>query len=314
MDVKPSSIKVLGLRTRVLVSEPATPSDKSAGTKTPPNTPVVLIHGVGGWAENFREVMEPIAATGRTAIAVDLPGFGESEGPGRVSHFGPRDAYYPRFVLGLLDAFGVEQAHVVGSSMGGAVAYMAAVSAPKRVRSLTLVASGGLGRDIAFFLRLATLPGMITFAKLFGSPRHGRGVLRTCFYDASRVPETLYEESERYGFASYPEFVRALRSGVTIRGVRAGLHQHWITRASAYDAPVLAVWGREDAVLPVHHLAGAKEVFPQAEVRIIERCGHLPMIERTDEFLAALLPFLARADEPTVRPALSQEAQLTLNA
>ena len=304
MDVKPSTIQVLGLRTRVLVSDPAAPSDKA----------VLLIHGVGGWAENWREVMAPIAASGRTAIAVDLPGFGESEAPGRVAHFGPKDAYYPKFVLALMDGLGVERAHVVGSSMGGAVAYMAAVSAPERVRSLTLVASGGLGRDVAFFLRLATLPGMITLAKLFGSPRQGPAVLRTCFYDAARVPETLHQESERYGFTTYPEFVRALRSGVTIRGVRGDLHRHWMARASAYDAPVLAVWGREDAVLPIHQLAGAKEVFPQAEVRVIERCGHLPMIERTDEFLDALLPFLARAEQPTVRPVPRQEAQLTLNA
>ncbi|MDQ2952418.1 MAG: alpha/beta fold hydrolase, partial [Chloroflexota bacterium] len=209
---------------------------------------------------------------------------------------------------------GLGRAHVVGSSMGGAVAYMAAVHAPERVRSLTLVASGGLGREIALFLRLATLPGMIALSKIFGSPRHGPAVLRTCFFDASRVPQTLYEESERYGFASYPEFVRALRSGVTIRGVRRDLHQRWIGRASAYESPVLAVWGREDAVLPIHHLAGAKEVFPHAEVRIIERCGHLPMIERTDEFLDALLPFLARAEQPTVRRGPRQEAQLTLNA
>jgi pimeloyl-ACP methyl ester carboxylesterase len=77
---------------------------------------------------------------------------------------------------------------------------------------------------------------------------------------------------------------------------------------------VLAVWGREDAVLPIRHLAGAKGVFPQAEVRIIERCGHLPMIERTDEFLAATLPFLDRADaaaSPRKRPGMSP---LTANA
>ena len=304
MDVKPSTIQVLGLKTRVLVSEPATASD----------TPVVLIHGVGGWAENWREVMAPIASSGRRAIAVDLPGFGESEAPGRVKHFDPDDPFYAGFVIALLDGLGLRDAHVVGSSMGGAVAYMAAVHAPARVRSLTLVASGGLGRDIALFLRLATLPGMITLSKIFGSPRHGPAVLRTCFFDASRVPQTLYDEAERYGFTSYPEFVRALRSGVTVRGVRRDLHERWIGRAVAYRSPVLAVWGREDAVLPIHHLAGAKEVFPQAEVRIIERCGHLPMIERTEEFLDALLPFLARAEQPTVRREARQEAQLTLNA
>ena len=303
MYVKPSTIRVMGLQTRVL----------TAGDGAP-GTPVVLIHGVGGWAENWREVIGPIAASGRRAIAVDLPGFGESDAPGRVAHFGPQNAYYPRFVISLMDALELPAAHLIGSSMGGSVAYMAAVTAPERARSLTLVASGGLGRDVAVFLRLATLPGMIALAKVFGRPRQGREVLRSCFFDPSRIPDTLYEESERYGFDSYPEFVRALRSGVTVRGVRGHVRDHWVKKAASYRAPVLAIWGREDAVLPVHHLSGAKEVFPQAEVQIIERCGHLPMIERTHEFLAVTLPFLDRAEEATVSPAARGVAPLTANA
>lgn len=304
MDVSSSTISVMGLRTRVL----------TGGDQAPSGTPVLLIHGVGGWAENWREVMEPIAASGRRAIAVDLPGFGESEAPGRVAHFGPNNAYYPRFVLALMDALELPAAHLIGSSMGGAVAYMAAVSAPERARSLTLVASGGLGRDIAIFLRLATLPGMIAVAKAFGRPRQGREVLRSCFFDASRIPDTLYAESERYGFDSYPEFVRALRSGVTIRGVRRQVREHWLKKARDYAGPVLAIWGREDAVLPIHHLAGAKDVFPQAESHVIERCGHLPMIEQTEEFLAATLPFLDRAERATADPAARGVAPLTAKA
>ncbi|MEK7861762.1 MAG: alpha/beta fold hydrolase, partial [Chloroflexota bacterium] len=258
--------------------------------------PVVMIHGVGAWAENWREVLEPIAQSGRRAIAVDLPGFGESESAGAVRHFGPRDAFYPRFVTALLDALSIASAHIVGSSMGGAVAYLTAVTVPERTRSLVLVASGGLGTDIALFLRLATLPGMVALARLFGRPSHGRDALRTCFYDPARIPAALYEESERYGFRSYPEFVRAIRSGVTIRGVREDLRRHWVVQAERYRGPVLVVWGREDAVLPIRHLEEAKGVFPQAEVRIVDRCGHLPMIERPDEFLATVLPFLERAD------------------
>jgi pimeloyl-ACP methyl ester carboxylesterase len=304
MYVKPSTIRVMGLRTRVL----------TAGDEASSGTPGLLIHGVGGWAENWREVIGPIAASGRRAIAVDLPGFGESDAPGRVAHFGPNNAYYPQFVLSLLDGLGIEQAHLIGSSMGGSVAYMAAVTAPERTRSLTLVASGGLGTDIAVFLRLATLPGMIALAKVFGKPRQGREVLRTCFFDASRIPETLYEESERYGFDSYPEFVRALRSGVSVRGVRGHVRDHWVKKAALYRAPVLAIWGREDAVLPVHHLSGAKDVFPHAEVQIIERCGHLPMIERTHEFLAVTLPFLERAEQRSMSPTARGVAPLTANA
>src|SRR5437879_10537583 len=106
--------------------------------------PIVLVHGVGGLAENCRPVMPALASTGRQVIALDLPGFGQSEAPRRVRYFGPEEAFYPRFVIAAMDALGVRRAHIAGQSMGGAIAYMAAVSAPERARSLVLVAPGGL--------------------------------------------------------------------------------------------------------------------------------------------------------------------------
>ncbi len=276
---------VMGLRTRVLEEGDTGPGD-----------PVLMIHGVGGWAENWREVMSPIARTGRRAIAFDLPGFGESDAPGDVEHFGPRDPFYPRFVGALLDELGIRSAHLVGNSMGGAVAFTAAVSQPERTRSLALVAGGGVGTEVALFLRLCTLPGVPTLSRVFGRPAQARDVLRTCFYDARRIPETLYTEAERYGFASFGEFVNALRSGVTIFGVRQSLREYWVGLAPRFAGPVLVVWGREDRVLPVEHVAEAEDVMPRARVELIDRCGHLPQVERTDAFLAALLPFLDRAE------------------
>jgi len=285
MDVRSRTIDVMGLRTRVLESGDASARESA-----------LLIHGVGAWAEVWRDVMEPIAATGRRAIAFDLPGFGESDPPGRVSHFGPHRSFYATFVPALLDALEVQTAHLVGSSMGGSIAYIAAVEAPERTRSLSFISGGGLGTSIAVNLRVATLPGSVLLARLLGRTSHARAVLRSCFFDASRIPEQLYEEIERYGLRTYPEFVSALRSGVTLRGVRADVRAHWIGRLSRYSGPVLIVWGREDAVLPVTHVAHAKDLLPQAQVRIIERCGHLPMVERTEEFLGAFLPFIDGAE------------------
>jgi len=286
MDViRSKTVSVMGLRTRVLEE-----GDGDGGD------PVVMIHGVGGWAENWREVMSPIARTGRHAIAFDLPGFGESDAPGDVEHFGPRDPFYPRFVAALLDELGIRSAHLVGNSMGGAVAYTAAVSQPERTRSLALVAGGGVGTDVALFLRLCTLPGVPTLSRIFGRPEQARGVLRTCFYDSRRIPASLYDEAERYGYPSFGEFVRALRSGVTIFGVRQSVREHWVALASRFAGPVVVIWGREDRVLPVEHAAEAENVMPRARVELIDACGHLPQVERTDAFLAALLPFLDRAE------------------
>jgi pimeloyl-ACP methyl ester carboxylesterase len=236
--------------------------------------------------------MTPIARSGRRAIAFDLPGFGESDAPGHVEHFGPRDPFYARFVGALLDELGIHSAHLVGNSMGGAVAFTAAVTQPERTRSLSLVAGGGVGTEVALFLRLCTLPGVPALSRVFGRPEQAREVLRTCFYDSRRIPAALYDEAERYGFPSFGEFVNALRSGVTLGGVKPAVRDYWVAQASRYQGPVLVVWGRQDAVLPVAAATGAREVLPQAQVQLIDDCGHLPMIEQPAEFLAALLPFL----------------------
>lgn len=281
------TITVAGLRTRVLVE------DGGRGGRDP----IVLIHGVGGWAENWRPVMPRLAATGRRVFAVDLPGFGESEPPRRVRYFGPDDPFYARFVVATMDALGIERAHIAGNSMGGAVAYMTAVTAPTRTRSLVLVAPGGLGRDVAFFLRACSLPGFGLVARLPRPRRASREVLRTCFYDYRNITAELFDEAERYGHRSFPEFVRALSAGVGIRGVRRSLRDAWLAKASLYAGPALVVWGREDLVLPIRHLADVHRTFPQAQVHVIERCGHMAMAERPDEFLEATLPFLDRAEE-----------------
>ena len=285
--MEPRTITVEGLRTRVLVEEGGAAE----------RDPILLIHGVGGWAENWRPVMAGLASTGRQVIALDLPGFGQSERPRRVRYFGPEEAFYPRFVIAAMDALGIDRAHIAGNSMGGAVAYMTAVTAPSRTRSLVLVAPGGLGRDVAFFLRACSLPGFGLVARLPRPRRAAREVLRTCFYDAGRITPELYEEAERYGNSSFPEFVRALSAGVGIRGVRRSLREAWVARSSLYGGPALVVWGREDFVLPLRHLADVHATLPQAQVALIDRCGHMPQAERPEEFLAATLPFLDRAEQ-----------------
>ncbi len=124
------TITVEGLRTRVLVE------DGPGAVREP----ILLIHGVGGWAENWRPVMGALAATGRQVIALDLPGFGQSERPRRVRYFGPDEAFYPRFVIAAMGVLGIERAHIAGNSMGGAVAYM--TGARRRVLPPCVLAAG----------------------------------------------------------------------------------------------------------------------------------------------------------------------------
>lgn len=260
----------------------------------PGGEPVLCIHGVGGWAENWRETLAALAAAGYRAIAIDLPGFGESDRVDGARYFRGTDAVYARIIPGVLDALGLRDAHVIGHSLGGAVAYMGAVSAPERVRSLTLVAPGGLGLDLPWTLRLGSVS--LIGGLLSGRSRQAaRAGLASCFHDPRRIPRSLLEECDRHSARGIPETLRVLRAGVTLRGVRRDVREEWAARAARYLGPVQVIWGTDDLVLPIAHADGAAELFPRAPLHPIADAGHLVMVEQPAAFMRALLPFLGAA-------------------
>jgi pimeloyl-ACP methyl ester carboxylesterase len=283
MDAR--TIIVDGLRARVVEQRPDAERDD----------PVLMIHGLGGWAENWRDVMPDITASGRRAIAIDLPGFGESERPRRSRYFDPADPFYAPFIFAVLDTLGIARAHVAGHSFGGAVAITAALWRPERVRSLTLVAPGGLGTSVVRELRLLTLPGMGMLARLRRSPAITRQVLYSCFHDPSACPEEVVAEAIRYGAPAAGEMIRALRSAVSFRrGVRDEVRGPWLARAERWRGPTLVVWGREDRVVPLSHANELDALAPHAELEVVPSCGHLVMVERPREMARIWTAFLER--------------------
>jgi pimeloyl-ACP methyl ester carboxylesterase len=280
--MRTSMIDAAGSRIRVI--------EDGTGDRT-----VLFVHGVGGWAENWTEAIERVAATGRRAIAFDLPGFGESSRVKGARYFDRHDPFYPTVVDGVRSALGLLRPHLVGHSLGGGIVAVTAVTHPQAWRSVTLVAPGGFGPDIALFLRLFSLPflGLTTWLP---RPRSAaRAVLESCFYDRSRIPPHLYAESERFD-RSYAETLRVMRAVATLRGVRSSVRETWLARAGEYSGPVQVVWGREDGVVPAAHLKALRESYPNAELRTIESAGHLVMPEQPDAFAGVLIPFLDRTE------------------
>src|SRR5262249_60062727 len=110
---------------------------------------VLLVHGYGGDRNSWLFLQEPLAARHRV-YALDLPGHGTSSkdvGDGSVGTLAGA-------VLGVLDAIGAGRAHLVGHSLGGAVAVAAAARDPARISSLTLIAPSGFGPQVnADYLR-----------------------------------------------------------------------------------------------------------------------------------------------------------------
>src|SRR5439155_26003112 len=114
--------------------------------------------------------------------------------------------------------------------------------------------------------------------------------------DTARSALEWYGKELRDGLPSLPECARVLAAGLDRRGVGPALGDSWLARASRYGGPLLLVWGRQDTVMPAHHVADVHRILPQAQVRLIDRCGHVPMIECPEEFLDAVIPFLDRAE------------------
>ncbi|GAC1488147.1 MAG: alpha/beta hydrolase [Candidatus Limnocylindrales bacterium] len=275
-------IDVAGLRLRVI----------ETGTGELP--PVLLVHGVGGWAENWAEVMPLLAADGRRVVAFDLPGFGASERPASPDYFG-EPSFYASIVDAVRARLGLDRPHLIGHSLGGGIAFVSAISHPRTYRSLTLAAPGGLGSDIALFLRLMSLPGAWLFAGSSDPRKKARHLVRSCFVDPTRVPPHLIVEAELYA-QTYHESLRVMRAVATIRGLRPAVRHRWLARADQYRGPALVVWGRGDIVVPADHATAAATVLPQARLELIDGAGHLVMSERPQEFSAVVRPFLSAAE------------------
>ena len=286
-------IDAAGLRIRVV--------ETGAGTRPP----VLLVHGVGGWAENWAEVMPLLAADGRRVVAFDLPGFGLSERAAAPDYFG-RPSFYADVVDAVRARLDLGRPHLIGHSLGGGIAFVSAISHPDRYRSLTLVAPGGLGSDIALFLRLMSVPGAWLFVGRGDARSKARHLVRSCFVDGARVPPHLITEAERYA-GTYRESFRVMRAVATLRGLRPTVRRRWIARAGDYGGPALVVWGRGDIVVPADHAAAVGDVLPQARLALIDAAGHLVMSERPEEFAAVVRPFLADAERaPTPARTMSR--------
>jgi len=256
---------------------------------------LLLIHGIAGSCENWRDAIEPLAQR-HTVVAPDLPGHGTSAG-------GPGDYSLGGFASGLRDlllALGHERATVVGHSLGGGVAMQFAYQFPEMLERLVLVSSGGLGPEVSPILRAAALPGADLFisatARLGqaagGALGRGLGAI------GMRPAPDVAEVARGYASLSDPRrrkaFLATLRSVVGTEGQRVSAADRLYLAA---EIPVLIVWGARDPIIPVHHAEEAHAALPGSRLEIFEDAGHLPQLERPGRFITVLERFL-RETEP----------------
>ncbi|TYC97992.1 alpha/beta fold hydrolase [Arthrobacter echini] len=262
-------------------------------------TPVLLLHGIGRSLEDWEGLYERLAPDHRV-ISVDLPGFGLSERTeGKYSM-----ETLARFVLAVLDTLGEHRPlHVVGNSLGGAVALKISALAPERVRSLVLANSAGFGREVTIALRLLAVRPVGRFLMRDKSRKAAYRTERALFYDKVFVTEERLDHAQEVGRNPvYDDVMLAVAGHLgTFGGVRRRWRTELLRRVAAQRKPTLVIWGDEDRVLPASHLEHARAAFPHAEFHLFEKCGHMPQIEREEEFDALVRHFVAGADASAAR-------------
>lgn len=256
---------------------------------------VVLVHGLGGFADSWRDTIEALASR-LTVFALDLPGFGRSAKPRTRYGLG----LFSSALGGFLDALGIGQVSLVGHSLGAAVCLAYAVNRPRRVDRLAFVAGlvPGCSYRPARVYRALAVPGIGEVLALCGCRPLYRRALARCFYrPASEVIGFLVEED--YATRTAWEARAAYLS--TLRGIRAD----FAARAPDYrralvglDLPALLIHGRQDPVVPAAHCVEVGAALPRATTRWLEECGHFPQLEHSEVVSEWLGDFIAARPAP----------------
>ena len=258
----------------------------------PDGVVVVLLHGLASDSGTWDRALEPLAAQGLRAIALDLVGHGESD-ESSTSRYLLED-----FAVSLrefLDALGVERVVLCGHSFGGAIAVHFAARHRERVSHLVLVSAGGLGREVHAALRAAALPIAPAVLRAATGPRMRRLYGRPALHKAlGLTPENvtnLRRVGRALGSAAGPAaFFASLRGVIEPRGQRGSFLE---MRTIPHDLPVLLVWSARDGVIPVAHARAAHEALPRSELVVFDEGRHEPHRSNAEEFAMQLGKFIA---------------------
>ncbi|MGD9603422.1 MAG: acetoin dehydrogenase dihydrolipoyllysine-residue acetyltransferase subunit [Gammaproteobacteria bacterium] len=231
---------------------------------------VLLIHGFGGDLGNWLFTQEPLAAHAQV-YALDLPGHGQSSKAVTDGSI----AALAGTVTGFMQAVGIDRAHLVGHSLGGAIALSIAARTPEKVASVSLLAPAGIGPTIN--------GGYLTGFIAGESRRDMKPILQQLVANPDLITRQLIDDILKFKRTDgVPEALRAIVAGfvdgdrqtVTLRDALAKLAM-----------PVQVLWGRQDRIIPVDQSAGLPA---NVKVEVLDGIGHLLQMEAATQVNACL--------------------------
>jgi len=276
--VRKRRLSVAGVSTRLIEAGPEEAT-----------TAVAFLHGNPGSSDDWEPLIEAVGATGKRALAFDLPDFGETIAAAGFEHTVPG---YAAFVDAALAALGVERVYLVLHDFGGPIGLHWIAGHADRLAALTLI-------DIGI------LPGYKwhRLARIWRTPVLGEAFMGTATRSAFRflvnrdeprgLPrpfvERMFDQYDRWTKRAVLKLYRATdEPGSPDPELLAALRERG-------ELPTLVIWGAGDAYLPSSYAERQREFFPSAEVDVLPHSGHWPFADAPEEVERLLLAFLAKA-------------------
>ena len=247
--------------------------EKKSRTSSPDMT-VVFIHGSGGNAGLWRNVMEGLA-DGYDSVAIDLPGHGKSEGQGMQSI-----PEYREFLKDFFGVVGTEKIVLGGHSLGGGIAQCFALRYPQKLRAILLIGTGA---------RLRVLPEALERMR-----QMAEGKVEPRFepwgFSPGATPESL-SEGEREWAKTSPQ--------VRYDDMAACDHFDIMKEVDQIRLPALIICGRKDRLTPVKYSEYLRSKIPGSKMEIVEGAGHMVMLEAPEALSRMILIFVRSLAFPT---------------
>jgi 2-hydroxy-6-oxonona-2,4-dienedioate hydrolase len=247
--------------------------------------PIVLLHGLGGDGSRWAPNIGPLSRDFHV-FALDQIGFGDSDKPLANYHTG----MLAEFLVGFMKAAGIPKAALVGNSMGAGVALYTAVKFPDVVDRIVLADGGGF-RSAAGGPAAPPTPDALRRRQLQNSVtrEETREFFRILFHDKSLVTEKMVDD----------QLAMRLRSAFTITKVQEagekGLGSLTEAEVRSVKAPTLIVWGKYDELANPAGADRLERTIPGSRKVIVDDCGHMPQLEKADQFNRIVRTFLSEA-------------------
>ncbi len=252
--------------------------------------PILMIHGLAGSHRNFGKISARLKSDYR-CIRIDLPGFGLSDLP-EVPDKNYRKLY-SEFFLFFLDALQLDSFCVMGNSMGGWMAWEIAADHPDKVKKLVLLSSAGYDMEkvaerLSFGMKASS--GFVEKLLQRGIPYSvTKRNIEKCFFDVSRINKDEVDVASAFtnregNFHTVLELLRHRKDADT-------------SLIRTIQCPTLIVYGKHDNIIPYEHAYRFQRDIPRNKLIIYEDCGHIPMVEKTEQFEKDFREFAAVADD-----------------